>query len=191
MIWRNGIETLDGPTIATAFEEDPNWGPQLRKMYNIVADRPTACKLGALDFVNDVRYALPVETVSEKLHAASRRVYKYVIDQPNPWQSSSRSHHAVDLLFLFAGVNLSFNPAAENVSREMRNRWIRFVNGDAPWSQEQRFAFGPFGECREINETQVANRRRLEHIRVLKEAGMEVYMPIIFALTAGKISLLN
>ncbi|KAK1138692.1 hypothetical protein N8T08_002083 [Aspergillus melleus] len=191
VIWRNGIETLDGPTIATAFEQDPKWGPQLRKMYNVVADRPTACKLGALDLVNDVRYALPVEVVSEKLQAAGKRVYKYVIDQPNPWQPSSRSHHAVDLLFLFAGVDLSFNSAAENVGQEMRNRWISFVNGSAPWWQERRFAFGPFGECQEIDERQVANRRRLEHVRVLKEAGIGVYMPIIFALTAGKISLLN
>ena len=160
-------------------------------MYNVVADRPTACKLGALDLVNDVRYALPVEVVSDKLQAAGKRVYKYVIDQPNPWQASSRSHHAVDLLFLFAGVDLSFNSAAENVGQEMRNRWISFVNGSAPWWQERRFAFGPFGECQEIDERQVANRRRLEHFRVLKEAGMGVYMPIIFALTAGKISLLN
>lgn len=191
MIWRNGIETLDGRTIATAFEQDPTWGPQLRKMYNVVADRPTACKLGALDLVNDVRYALPVETVSEKLQAANRRVYKYVIDQPNPWQTSSRSHHAVDLLFLFEGVDLSSNSAAEHVGQEMRSRWIRFVNGDAPWSPTHRFAFGPLGECKEIDEAQIGNRRRVKHLRVLKEAGMGVYMPMIFALTAGKISLLN
>ncbi|GES66806.1 carboxylesterase [Aspergillus terreus] len=191
VIWRNGIETFDGPTIAAAFDQDKQWGTKLRKMYQVVAGRPTACKLGALDLVNDVRYTLPVEAVSEKLQAANKQVYKYVIDQPNPWQPSSRAHHAVDLLFLFGGIDLGFNPAAETVGQEMRNRWIQFVNGKAPWSREKRFAYGPVGDCKEISETQFAGRRRTEHMKALREAGPGVYMPIVFALTAGKISLLN
>lgn len=191
MIWRNGIETFDGETIAAAFEQDKTWGTTLRKMYQVVPDRPTACKLGALDLVNDARYTLPVEVISDKLNAAGKRVYKYVVDQPNPWQASSRAHHAVDLLFLFGGVDLSFNPAANAVGQEMRSRWIQFVAGRSPWSIEKRFAYGPVGECKEISGTQFAARRRVEHLKVLKEAGIGVYLPIIFALTAGKISLLN
>ncbi|OJJ37707.1 hypothetical protein ASPWEDRAFT_39443 [Aspergillus wentii DTO 134E9] len=191
VIWRNGIETFDGETIAAAFEKDPTWGSKLRKMYHVVADRPTASKLGALDFVNDTRYTLPVEVVANKQNAVNKRVFKYVVDQPNPWQPSSRSHHAVDLLFLFGGVDLSFNPAADAVGYEMRGRWIQFMNGQAPWSEERRFAYGPFGECKEITETQFAERRRVGHLKMLGEAGVEVYLPILFALTAGKISLLN
>lgn len=160
-------------------------------MYHVVPDRPTAAKLGALDFVNDTRYALPVEIVANKLAAANKRVYKYVVDQPNPWQPSSRSHHAVDLLFLFDGVDLSFNPAAQAVGKEMRQRWIRFVSGEAPWPADSRFAFGPLGECKEITEAQFATRRRVENCKVLREAGIGVYLPIVGALTAGRISLLN
>lgn len=160
-------------------------------MYHVVPDRPTACKLGALDLVNDARYTLPVEIISDKLKTAGKRVYKYVVDQPNPWQASSRSHHAVDLLFLFGGLDLSFNPVADAVGHEMRSRWIQFVAGDSPWSIEKRFAYGPVGECKEISETQFAARRRVEHLKTLKEAGIGVYLPIVFALTAGKISLLN
>ncbi|KAJ5497498.1 Carboxylesterase type B [Penicillium fimorum] len=191
VIWRNGVELLDGEAIAAAFDNDKQWGTQLRKMYQVVGDRPTAAKLGALDLVNDIRYTLPVEIVTDTLHAANKRVFRYVIDQSNPWQPSSRAHHAVDLLFLFDGVDLSFNPAASAVGKEMRQRWIRFVSGDGPWSPDLRFAFGPMGECREIDESQVAARRRLEHCRVLKEAGPGAYMPIVLALTAGRISLLN
>ncbi|PYH34179.1 putative carboxylesterase [Aspergillus neoniger CBS 115656] len=191
VIWRNGIETFDGEAITAAFEQDEKWGTKLRKMYQVVADRPTACKLGALDLVNDVRYTLPVEVVAEKLQAAGKRVYKYVVDQANPWQASSRAHHAVDLLFLFDGVDLSFNPAAKAVGQEMRTRWMQFVNGGSPWSTERRFAYGPLGSCGEISEAQFASRRRVEHVQALREAGMGVYMPIVFALTAGKISLLN
>ncbi|KAL5340270.1 Alpha/Beta hydrolase protein [Aspergillus crustosus] len=191
VIWRNGIETFDGETIAAAFEQDKTWGTKLRKLYQVVPDRPTACKLGALDLVNDARYALPVELIAEKLTGAGKKVYKYVVDQPNPWQASARSHHAVDLLFLFGGVDLSFNPAAEAVGKEMRIRWAEFVSGGKPWSLERRFAYGPVGESKEITEEGFAARRRVEHLKVLKEAGIGVYLPIVFALTAGKISLLN
>lgn len=191
MIWRNGVELLDGETIAAAFDNQTQWGTKLRKLYQVVADRPTAAKLGALDLVNDARYTLPVELIANKLQAANKGVYKYVVDQSNPWQPSSRSHHAVDLLFLFDGVDLSFNPAAQAVGKEMRNRWILFVSGEKPWSEEHRYAYGPFGECKVINETQFAARRRVEHCKVLHEAGIGSYMPIIASLTAGRISLLN
>ncbi|KAL2010982.1 hypothetical protein VTN00DRAFT_3700 [Thermoascus crustaceus] len=192
VIWRNGIELSDGETIAAAFDKQPKWGTKFRKMYHVVGDRPTAAKLGALDFVNDTRYTLPVENIADKLSSAKKAtVYKYLIDQPNPWQPSSRAHHAVDLLFLFGGVDLSHNPPAENVGREMRRRWVDFVNGDAPWSVERRFAYGPFGECKEIDEVQFAARRRVPQLKALREAGTGVYLPIVFALTAGRISLLN
>lgn len=104
VIWRNGIELLDGETIAATFDNAKQWGTKLRKMYQIVGDRPTAAKLGALDLVNDARYTLPVEVVADKLRTASKRVFRYVIDQPNPWLPSSRAHHAVDILFLFDGL---------------------------------------------------------------------------------------
>lgn len=160
-------------------------------MYQVVSDRSTAAKLGALDLVNDARYTLPVEVISKKLESANKRVYKYVVDQPNPYQPSSRAHHAVDLLFLFDGVDLSFNPSAYAVGQEMRQRWISFVSGEAPWGESSRFAFGPVGECKEINDVQFAARRRVEHCKVLQEAGAGVYMPILAALTAGRINLLN
>ncbi|KAJ5329656.1 Carboxylesterase type B [Penicillium brevicompactum] len=191
MIWRNGVEQLDGETIAAAFDNEKSWGTRLRKLYQVVGDRPTAAKLGALDLVNDVRYTLPVEVIADKLRSADKRVFKYVVDQPNPWQPSSRAHHAVDLLFLFDGVDLSFNPAASAVGKEMRQRWIRFINGENPWSADRRFAFGPVGECKEFDEVQFAMRRRVEHCKVLKEAGPSACMPIVFALTAGRINLLN
>jgi carboxylesterase type B len=160
-------------------------------MYQVVADRPNAAKLGALDIVNDARFTLPVEIISQKLRAACKPVYNYVADQPNPWQPSNRAHHAVDLLFLFGGLGLEFNPTANRVGQEMRQRWIDFISGQAPWSSDRRFAYGPVGECREINEEQFTAYRRTEHCRILRDTGVKVYMPILVALTAGRISLLN
>lgn len=154
-------------------------------------DRPTAAKLGALDLANDARYTLPVEIVSKKLQRAGKAVYRYIIDQPNPFQPSSRAHHAVDLLFLFGGVDFTSNPGAVAVSKEMRHRWISFVAGQEPWATSLRFAYGPFGESKEINEAQFALRRRTSHCQALQDVGIAVYLPILATLTAGRISLLN
>lgn len=120
-----------------------------------------------------------------------KRVLRFLVDQPNPWQSSSRAHHAVDLLFLFEGVDLSFNPVANAVGKGMRQRWIEFVNGHAPRSVDRRFAYGPVGECKEIDETQFAARRRVEHLNMLDMVGADVYKLIVGDLIAGRISLLN
>lgn len=128
------------------------------------------------------------------MSARGKKVYRYVVDETNPWQSSARAHHAVDLIFLFGTLDLSHNPEAEAVGQEMRSRWIRFINGEEPWSPTstgKRFAFGPYGESKEINEKQFAARRRVAHTKVLKEARFEVYRPIMNELTAGRISLLN
>ena len=50
----------------------------------------------------------------------------------------------------------------------MRTRFILFVSGDAPWSTEKRFAFGPYGESKEIGETEYSARRRVRHFDFVK-----------------------
>lgn len=187
---------METSEIVSIFEgQHSEWGAKLRKLYHIVSDRPTASSSGALDFVTDARYALPAEVIAEKLTDRGKKVYRYVVDETNPWQASARSHHAVDLIFLFGTVDgLSRYPEADAVGQDMRDRWIKFVNGEAPWtpmSTGKRFAFGPYGECKEIDERQFAARRRVAHMKVLKEAGFDVYGPIMNKLIAGRISLLN
>lgn len=159
-------------------------------------DRPTASTLGALDFVQDVKYSLPIELICEKVQEKNKstQIYRYLVDEANPWQPSARAHHAVDLIFLFGTMDISHNPTAADLGNGMRKRWIDFVNGDKPWaelSKGARFAFGPYGECKEIDQKQYAARRRVHVFRLLKEAGAGVYGPIVNKLIAGKISLLN
>lgn len=151
--------------------------------------------MGVLDLLNDTKFTLPTELVSEKLISHGKRVYRYLFDEVNPWQASSRAHHAVDILFLFGTMNFSHNPPAEAVGEEMRKRWTAFINGKEPWSEfsttGQRFALGPFGDCREIDNGQFAARRRVPALKLLKEIGPQVYGTIANKLAAGKISLLN
>lgn len=92
-------------------------------------------------------------------------------------------------------MDFSHNPCAEQVGEEMRNRWISFVSGGEPWSElsttQKRFAFGPNGDCKEIDQRQFAGRRRAHVFELLREVGPQVYNGISNKLAAGKISLLN
>lgn len=198
-IWRRGIEDFSAEEITAIFDEEGGniWGPRLRKLYHVLPSRPTAARLGAQDFVTDARFVLPIEEITEKALSQGTTVYRYLVDEKNPYQPSSRAHHAVDLLFLFGSVDLSHNPGAEAVGQEMRTRWIQFIRGEQPWTPlresggGKRFAFGPYGESREIDETQFSRRRRVHHARVLREAGIKVYGGIMTKLTAGRISFEN
>ncbi|EED13170.1 carboxylesterase, putative [Talaromyces stipitatus ATCC 10500] len=197
VIWRRGIETLSPSDIISIFTEpNPELGDKIRKAYHISTDRPTSSTLGALDLLHDTKFTLPTELVSEKLIANNKKVYRYLFDEVNPWQASSRAHHAVDILFLFGTMDFSHNPSAEALGEDMRKRWISFVSGrEEPWSElsatKKMFAFGPYGESKEIDQRQLAARRRVHVLGLLREVGPQVYGGIANKLAAGKISLLN
>ncbi|KAI9822437.1 MAG: hypothetical protein M1827_000156 [Pycnora praestabilis] len=190
VIWRNGIESMTSSQIVSAFSLAPR-SAELQRLYGISSSRSTSSKIGALDFIHDLKFTWPVETIATRWRTKGKPVYQYIVDQTNPWQSSNRAHHTVDLILLFGGYDLSFNPAAEAVGQEMRARWINFVNGQPPWSAERRMAFGPFGESKEIGEREFAARRRVRHMELLKEIGLEELNPVFAALAAGRISLEN
>jgi len=195
VIWRNGVETSDPADISAAFEMDASHGQQLRKLYGVVKDRPTACRNGALDFIADARFGLPVEEIWKANHAESAKAtkcYRFLVDEPNPWHPSSRAHHGVDLVLLFGGYDFSkINPHAERVGETLRRAWVDFANGKAPWPAAERFAFGPLGKCTSVTEEEFAGRRRTRAYDLLREMGWARYNPTFGKLAAGKISLNN
>ncbi len=193
IIWRNGIEALTPEAIIAAFDthlslEDSK---AVRHAYGISPTRPTSSKTGVLDFINDVKFAIPVDDIASRYRASQKPVYQYLIDQSNPFQSSARAHHAVDLLFLFGGVDMSFDKGAEQVGAEMRKRWIKFVNGEKPWVTKKKFAIGPHGLTGEIGEEQFAARRRVRHFDLLRKVGLENMAKVVGQLAAGRVNLHN
>ena len=164
----------------------------IKAAYGIVPERSTSCKLGALDFINDYCFAMPANDIAGKWRGGGRKVYQYIFDQPNPWQASSRSHHAVDLIFLFGGYDFSqTNPRAEFVGIEMRKRWIAFVNGEEPWERANRMAFGPAGNCVEIDAEEYKHRRRVSHFELLKQSSQRELVSAFASLAMGRLSLNN
>jgi hypothetical protein len=163
----------------------------LKRLYGIVPDRSTSCKIGALDLINDQRFALPVEKVQQLWLDSNKSVYRYMVDQANPWQTSSRAHHAVDLILLFGGFDLASNPAADAVGKAMRMKWIQFINGRVPWEPSCAFAFGPYGEVKSIDQSGIKIRRRQNHLDLMERIGWAKVNKAIIPLITGRVSLLN
>ncbi|KAI1399046.1 Alpha/Beta hydrolase protein [Hypoxylon fuscum] len=190
VIWRNGVEAMDVDEIILIILGDKKYS-ELAKLYNIYPGRPSSCKHGVLDFINDARFALPAFEISERWRRGHGEIFQYIIDEPNPWQASSRAHHAVDLLFLFGGVDLSFNHDATEVATELREAWIDFAHGGKPWPRSNIRAFGPHSRCENLDLEAYARRRRVKCFDFLQKLGAPEYMALSGKLGAGRLSLLN
>ena len=191
VIWRNGIESMTAAAIIACFDSAGDSSLEFKRLYNIAADIPTACKLGALDLINDTRFALPVTNIRDTYRKAGKPIYTYVFHEVNPWQASHRAHHAVDLLMLFGDLDFSHNIGAAAVRQDLRNKWLDFCNGQPPWSIEQTYAFGPHDRCGEIAASELEGRRRVRACALLEEMGPAQYNAVFGKLAAGRISLLN
>jgi carboxylesterase type B len=191
-IWKSGIENMKAEDIASIIDECCGKSSKLQELYHIYPDRPASCYYGALDLINDARFAFPAFDISEKWRKASPgNVHQCIVDEPNPWQASSRAHHAVDLIFLFGGIDLTFNPAAERAASKLRESWLTFVHGEDPWVSDVRYSFGPFGRCGEVGEAEYRTRRRVQCFEHLRSLGIEKCRQVSGRLAAGRVSLLN
>lgn len=122
---------------------------------------------------------------------AEKPVFRSLIDENNPWQPSHGAHHAVDLLLLFGGFDLSFAPAAQHTGKQMREKWIEFINGEDPWPSSETVAFGPHGVFVTLSEASLRSRRRIAHLDYLESTNNSILDQVFGSLAIGRISLLN
>lgn len=85
--------------ITACFDKVEN-AEELKEAYGISPQRSTAVNLGVLDLLDGIRFAMPCSGNAKRWRNDSKPIYQYVVDQPNPWQPSSRAHHAVDWIML-------------------------------------------------------------------------------------------
>ncbi|KAI1023918.1 hypothetical protein LB504_005116 [Fusarium proliferatum] len=192
-IYQAGVWATDPSDIAKAFDASEQYGDELKKLYHIYPDRPSSCKTGALDFINDYKYLLPVQLLERSFKDANKPAFRCLIDEANPWQPSSGAHHAVDLVLLFGGFHLGFAPSAERVGQAMREAWIKFVSGEQPWAEatEKYYGFGPHGGLKALEAWEVRSRRRIGLAEKLSEMESSLLDKTTRGLAAGKVSLLN
>ncbi|KAF0319369.1 hypothetical protein GQ607_013337 [Colletotrichum asianum] len=191
VLWRDGIWSKGVSDIVSAFDIAGEHRDKLKQAYNIYPNRPSSCKLGALDFINDYKFLLPIQEMVQLCKRAETPVYRSLIDEANPWQPSNGAHHAIDLILLFGGFDSSLSPAAKATGEEMRRSWIRFIHSQEPWSPISTAAFGPFGMFQELDDTEVRSRRRIDQAKFLQSVGSQALDKVFLALAAGRISLLN
>ncbi|OBR15135.1 carboxylesterase [Colletotrichum higginsianum IMI 349063] len=197
VIWREGVWAMETPAIVDAFSNAGHLQEALKRHYNIHPDRPSSCKIGALDFINDYKFLLPAEEIARLSRATGRPTYRYLVDEPNPWQPSNGAHHAVDLLFLFGGFGLScsssssFFPNAHKTGEHMRRALVAFLHSQEPWNPGRHAAFGPYGMFQELDSVGVGCRRRMAAIEFLQGVSSQVLDKVFFALAVGRISLSN
>ncbi|KAJ4024922.1 hypothetical protein NW752_002376 [Fusarium irregulare] len=193
VIWQNDILGTDHNDIVVAFDAAGDDAEELKKLYHIYPDRPSSCKTGALDFINDLRFLLPIHRLEKLWKEAGKPVYRCHIDEANPWQPSAGAHHAVDLLFLFNGLDLNFTHGAKKVGGELREAWIDFINMRKPWpsASESPAAFGPHGYCREVYDWDLQSLRRVAEAKRLATMDQTLLTKAFITLAAGKVSLLN
>lgn len=185
-MWSADVDAIVGAFDLAGEERD-----QLKSLYRIYLNRPSSCKMGALDFINDYKFVLPVEKLVQQWRAVRKPVFRCLIDEPNPWQPSNGAQHAVDLVLLFGGFDESLSGAARQTGKQMREKWVRFINGEQPWHPNSYVAFGPHGIYGEVDQNGLRSRRRMEQVEYLGRADPNLLDKAFGALAAGKISLLN
>ncbi|CVK95961.1 related to carboxylesterase [Fusarium mangiferae] len=192
-IYQAGVWATYPSDIAKAFDASEQYGDELKKLYHIYPDRPSSCKTGALDFINDYKYLLPVQLLERSFKDANKPAFRCLIDEANPWQPSSGAHHAVDLVLLFGGFHLGFAPSAERVGQAMREAWIKFISGEEPWPEatDKYYGFGPHGSLKILEDWEVRSRRRIGLAEKLSEMESSLLDKTTRGLAAGKVSLLN
>jgi len=190
-LYRNGIYELPLRQLFEMFDRAGASAATLKKLYHIVDGRPWSARLGALEFLNDMSWAMQTWKLADRWRREGKTVFTYLFDQENPWQASAGAHHAVDLIYLFGGFDLSHNPAAQKLATNMRRRFISFVNGDQPWPEDLTCAFGPVGQIAELCEEEVACRRRMTAFAVLNSLPPADLKSAFGALIAGRLSFHN
>lgn len=194
VIWRAGIENLTASEITTAFTHpnDPRLSQALLRAYHISPTHLPASRAGALDFLTDVRFAWPNRTLANIRGLDGRKTFRYVFDQPSPFQASSRAHHGVDLLYLFGAYSDVFlTDGQRTLGDVVRAKWIAFANNEEPWDESSCFAFGPFGLSSEIDQSSLGERRRIKAWDVLEKTEPNELVRIFTSLASGRISLFN
>lgn len=135
----------------------------------------------------------PIHQLEELWKDARKPVHRCLIDESNPWQPSTGAHHAVDLVLLFGGLDLSHAPAAEITGQALREAWIKFVNQTEPWpnASSSSYGFGPHGVCKELEDWEVQSRRRVTETNKLRGMDPISLVKAFVSLAAGRGSLSN
>jgi hypothetical protein len=73
----------------------------------------------------------------------------------------------------------------------VRDKWIAFANGEAPWNESNCFAFSPLGFSAEIDKSNLCERRRVKALDFLEETKPDELVRIFSNIAGGGLSFLK
>jgi carboxylesterase type B len=136
-----------------------------------------------LHIMNDLHFAEPTQSYSHSSAAKGVTVYRYLLDELNPFAGPSfkkKANHSLDLPFLYGNLALFNNvehPEWEkNIEARIKETWIRFAYGEKVWkpvAEGGYYAFGPNGKTGEIGAEECKARRGMERWDTFKGLGTE------------------
>jgi carboxylesterase type B len=147
---------------------------EVLNLYNITADSlPEQVKEGLLMLCEDLMFKYPSHECEKMFSRAGITMYRYVFDQANPFGGPFKgdANHALDLIYLY-GNSITFS-GVENeeqeriISKNFQLRVLEFLYHENPWKPHSTFAFGPHGKFGEIEQHEMASRRRIHHFLIL------------------------
>ena len=68
----------------------------------------------------------------------------------------------------------------------IREKWVRFLNGESPWDADEIYAFGPDGDYGTISEEELGRRRRIGLVNGLKRIGWARCQPLVTRLLGAR-----
>lgn len=128
---------------------------------------PTHLKQSLMKILGDIAFVTPVTEVTTSFTRMGLSVYRYVFDQPNPFQGVffGKSNHALDLPYLFGPastfVGVDNMDWQQNIQDSLQRRWLLFAHGIQPWSSvsDGKFLiFGPRGTVNEHSTTELQSK---------------------------------
>ncbi|CCX05424.1 Alpha/Beta hydrolase protein [Pyronema domesticum] len=168
----------------TSVSEPRSLFPQLPQSETILAAYGDD-HMGILRFAGDAKFNYFTEMYARDFAKSSGgKAYRYIFDAANPFVPEAGAHHAVDLLYLFGGIPLPVEQ--EEVGAEMRSRWVKFVNGSAPFDSEKVLVFTSV-KAEVMDKAEISKRRNVEQWKVLEELGWEKVAPVVGDVVRGRI----
>jgi carboxylesterase type B len=148
------------------------------EQYGITPDLTQQVLLSRVEHMcGDVIFKIPNYTTAASCRrlGSQNALFKYHFDQRSRLNHAfeGTAYHAHELLYLFGNLENEMNDGEREMAREFASAWIRFVNGQEPWTAPsgQWMVWGPDSRGKVMTEDEDESVRSYGRIRNLVAMG--------------------
>ncbi|KAL7271601.1 hypothetical protein RUND412_005622 [Rhizina undulata] len=169
-IWSLQVQATSPSDVTSALSPLGATAEEIKDAYNLYPSNSAAeLTQGIQNLITDMNFSGPIYLTAQQWRKSGRKVYQYLFDQPNPWDSRRGAMHAIDLIYLFG--NYPLDEKSTELGQQFGNDVISYVNGGEPWSTGDVRSYGPEGIVGFLQKGEHEKRRRFAAFEVLKKLG--------------------